>query len=151
MAHGHLLAPPRGRAWRLARTATGPLLIRPLASLTGSKRRPPALKRRGYAPRGPGGSALGQAIIAGQRPSRLSCRFPSSAGRPAGHRSLISCVTKPAPPGFRGIRPARSRRRPSRPEVCYRRAAAGITVEPVPQRPGRLDIVAVVGEEPLPG
>src|SRR6266516_4964135 len=78
-------------------------------------------------------------------PSWLPCRYPSSAGQPAG---LLTLQYAPRPPWLRrydqpGASPA------SLPQALHRRAAAGDAFEPFPQRPGRLDVVAVVGEQPV--
>src|SRR5260370_42072260 len=44
-----------------------------------------------------------------------------------------------------------ARTRPSWSKVCNGRAAGGVAVQPVAQGAGGLDVVAVVGEEPVPG
>src|SRR5437660_4585564 len=69
---------------------------------------------------------------------RLACAYVS-------HGDTLPRATLAPPPDWLRGRPS------SRPQASHRRAAAGITVQPFPQRPGRLDVVAVVGEQPVPG
>src|SRR5215472_12066131 len=80
-------------------------------------------------------------------PSRQSYRFPSSAGQRLAFDIAIRSPCRPgsAATASSGAGPA------SLPQALHRRAAAGDAFEPFPQRPGRLDVVAVIGEQPIAG